>query len=142
MTFLWKASMLSGYLRFASASGPPGWGHKQFDVQSGPEISIEEDQARRDFLMNAVAVRLTTGEVIAHPGAIEDIRARRISVINGRQSFMDDPLRMLRAAQFASRFGFDIDPATLALMRDCAHMIAEERRCQLSALWRNSPSCW
>lgn len=97
-----------------------GWGHKQFEVQSGPEIDIEEDQARRDFLMNAVAMRLTNAEVIAHPGSIEDIRARRITVINGRQSFLDDPLRMLRAAQFAARFEFEIEPQTFALMRECA----------------------
>jgi putative nucleotidyltransferase with HDIG domain len=103
-----------------------GWGHKQFDVQSGPDISIEEDQARRDFLMNAVAVRLTDGEVLAHPGAVEDIRAKRISVINGRQSFIDDPLRMLRAAQFAARFGFEIEPTTFTLMCECAPMIREE----------------
>jgi len=100
-----------------------GWGHKQFEVQSGPGISIEEDQARRDFLMNAVGVRLISGEVIAHPGAIEDIRAKRITAINGRQSFLDDPLRMLRAAQFAARFEFEIEPDTLALMRECASTI-------------------
>lgn len=97
-----------------------GWGHKQFEVQAGPEIGIEEDQARRDFLMNAVAMRLTNAEVIAHPGSIEDIRARRITAINGRQSFLDDPLRMLRAAQFAARFEFEIEPHTFALMRECA----------------------
>jgi tRNA nucleotidyltransferase (CCA-adding enzyme) len=68
-------------------------------------------------------VRLTTGEVIAHPGALDDIRAKRIGVINGRQSFLDDPLRMLRAAQFAARFEFTIEPDTLAFMRETAQMI-------------------
>ena len=95
-----------------------------------PLIGIEEDQARRDFLMNAVAVRLLTGEVIAHPGAIEDIRAKRITVINGRQSFLDDPLRMLRAAQFAARLSFQIESGTLRLMRDSSSLmrtVAPER---------------
>jgi putative nucleotidyltransferase with HDIG domain len=100
-----------------------GRGHREFVVESGPMIGIEEDQARRDFLMNAVAVRLATGEVIAHPGALDDIRARRISAINGRQSFLDDPLRMLRAAQFAARLGFTIEPATLGFMRETAATI-------------------
>jgi len=100
-----------------------GWGHRDFAIESGPMIGIEEDQARRDFRMNAVAVRLISGEVIAHPGAIDDIREKRISVINGRQSFLDDPLRMLRAAQFTARFGFAIEPGTLALMRETADMV-------------------
>ena len=100
-----------------------GWGHREFVVESGPMIGLEENQARRDFRMNAVAVRLATGEVIAHPGALDDIRAKRISVINGCQSFLDDPLRMLRAAQFAARLGFTIEPATLAFMRENATMI-------------------
>jgi putative nucleotidyltransferase with HDIG domain len=100
-----------------------GPGHRDFEVESGPMIGIEEDQARRDFLMNAVAVRLLTGEVIAHPGALDDIRDKRISVINGRQSFLDDPLRMLRAAQFAARFAFEIAPETRTLMREGAGLI-------------------
>ena len=107
-----------------------GWGHRDFAVESGPFIAIEEDQARRDFLMNAVAVRLATGEVVAHPGSIEDIRARRITAISGRQSFLDDPLRMLRAAQFAARFGFAIEPDTLRHMRATAELmrtVAPER---------------
>ncbi len=107
-----------------------GWGHRDFAIESGPLIGIEEDQARRDFLMNAVAVRLATGEVVAHPGAIEDIRARRITAINGRQSFLDDPLRMLRGAQFAARFEFDIEPETLRHMRDTSALmrtVAPER---------------
>jgi tRNA nucleotidyltransferase (CCA-adding enzyme) len=107
-----------------------GWGHREFQIESGPLIGIEEDQSRRDFLMNAVAVRLSTGELIAHPGAIEDIRARRITVINGRQSFLDDPLRMLRAAQFAARFSFEIEPETLRHMRDTSALmrtVAPER---------------
>jgi len=107
-----------------------GWGHREFEIESGPLIGIEEDQARRDFLMNAVAVRLATGDVVAHPGAIEDIRAQRITVINGRQSFLDDPLRMLRAAQFAARFGFEIEPGTLRHMRETSALmrtVAPER---------------
>jgi poly(A) polymerase/tRNA nucleotidyltransferase (CCA-adding enzyme) len=107
-----------------------GWGHRQFEVQSGPDVTIAEDQARRDFRMNAVAVQLVSGELITHPGAIEDIRDKRIAAINGRQSFLDDPLRMLRAAQFAARFGFQIDDETLGFMRGCsplARTVSSER---------------
>ena len=73
--------------------------------------------------MNAVAVQLTTGTLIEHPGALDDIRARRITAINGRQTFLDDPLRMLRAAQFASRFGFEIEENTLSLITSSAAFV-------------------
>jgi len=100
-----------------------GWGHKNFEVDSGPHVTLEEDQGRRDFLMNAVAVQLTTGTLIEHPGALDDIRARRITAINGRQTFLDDPLRMLRAAQFAARIGFDIEETTLSFMTACSALV-------------------
>jgi tRNA nucleotidyltransferase (CCA-adding enzyme) len=100
-----------------------GPGHKQFEVQSGPDITIEEDQARRDFLMNAVGIQLASGELVAHPGALDDIRLKRITAISGKQSFLDDPLRMLRAAQFAPRFGFQIDGQTRGHMSACAALI-------------------
>jgi len=101
-----------------------GPGHKHFEIQTSPEITIEEDQARRDFLMNAVGVQLVSGELVAHPGALDDIREKRITAINGKQSFLDDPLRMLRAAQFAPRFGFRINDQTLAHMRACSTLIS------------------
>jgi tRNA nucleotidyltransferase (CCA-adding enzyme) len=101
-----------------------GWGHKEFEIQSGPEITIEEDQERRDFRMNAVGVQLSTGRVVGYPGAIEDIRDRKIVAIAGKQSFVDDPLRILRAAQFAARFGFDISPSTFEDMKETAHLVA------------------
>jgi tRNA nucleotidyltransferase (CCA-adding enzyme) len=100
-----------------------GWGHREFVIENGPAIPLEEDQARRDFLMNAVAVQLASGRLVDHPGAVEDIRARRITVINGRQSFIDDPLRILRAAQFSSRFEFAIEPGTFALMTELAELV-------------------
>ncbi len=107
-----------------------GWSRKDVAVASGPMISLDEDQARRDFLMNAVAVRLSTGELVAHPGAVEDIRARRITAINGGESFREDPLRLLRAAQFAARLEFEIAPETLAHMGENAALmgtVAPER---------------
>ncbi len=100
-----------------------GWGHKHFEVDSGPHVTLEEDQGRRDFLMNAVAVQLTTGTLIEHPGALDDIRAKRITAVNGRQTFLDDPLRMLRAVQFASRFGFEIEANTLGLITSSAAFV-------------------
>jgi tRNA nucleotidyltransferase (CCA-adding enzyme) len=87
------------------------------------DISMVEDQSTRDFRMNAISVQLMTGEVMELPGAIDDIRQRRICAINGRQTFLDDPLRVMRAAQFASRFGFSIEEETWKAIRDCAPLL-------------------
>lgn len=100
-----------------------GQGHRDFAVDFGPEVSLEDDQMRRDFTMNAASVQLATGQVIAAAGALDDIQNRTIRVLSAT-SFADDPVRMLRAAQFASRFGFAIDPATEAQIRAQAHLLA------------------
>jgi tRNA nucleotidyltransferase (CCA-adding enzyme) len=80
--------------------------------------SLAEDLARRDFSINAIALRLTppAGELIDPHGGLEDIRAGRIRVLHDR-SFQDDATRMLRAARYATRLGFGIEPGTEALIR-------------------------
>jgi putative nucleotidyltransferase with HDIG domain len=85
--------------------------------------SLREDQWSRDFRMNALAVQLSSAEVWEVPGAISDIREKRICALNGARSFTDDPLRLLRAAQFAGRLGFSIEEGTWNLMRDAAHLL-------------------
>ncbi|HVS46647.1 MAG TPA: polynucleotide adenylyltransferase, partial [Verrucomicrobiae bacterium] len=77
-----------------------GHGHRDFEVQSGPDVSLEDDLARRDFRMNMIARALPGGELVDPHGGWEDIRARRISILTP-QTFEEDPLRVLRAAQFA-----------------------------------------
>ena len=73
--------------------------------------SVHEDLARRDFTVNAIAVRLSDGEVAAWPGALEDLRSGVLRVLHAR-SFEDDPTRVLRLARYAARLGFRPDPAT------------------------------
>src|SRR3954447_21184458 len=75
---------------------------------------IDEDLARRDFTVNAVAVGLPDGEVRAVPGALEDLEARVLRVLHAR-SFEDDPTRLLRLARYVSRLGFDVEPETAVL---------------------------
>ncbi len=99
-----------------------GRGHKDFEVQSGPEIPIEDDLARRDFRMNMIARRLPSGVLVDPYHGEADIRARRIDILT-RRSFEEDPLRMLRAAQFAARFGYDLTPRTLDAMRSAAPLV-------------------
>jgi tRNA nucleotidyltransferase (CCA-adding enzyme) len=79
--------------------------------------TVQEDLARRDFTVNALAVRLADGAGEAWPGALEDLEARRLRVLHDG-SFRDDPTRLLRMARYAARLGFEADPATAALARD------------------------
>ena len=75
---------------------------------------IDDDLARRDFTVNAVAVSLPGGEVRAVEHAREDLASRRLRVLHDR-SFVDDPTRLLRLARYVSRLGFDVEPETAAL---------------------------
>jgi putative nucleotidyltransferase with HDIG domain len=92
-----------------------GAGHRDFEIESGPSIALDEDLARRDFRMNMIARALPSGELIDPYGGAADVRARRIDILTPH-TFEEDPLRMLRAAQFAARFGYAITNATRAAM--------------------------
>ncbi len=99
-----------------------GTGHRDFKVESGPDVTLEEDLARRDFRMNMIARALPSGELVDPHGGEADVRARRIDILRER-SFEEDPLRMLRAAQFAARFGYEPTPRTRAAMVQAAPLV-------------------
>ena len=82
------------------------------DVRVG--ASIEEDLARRDFTVNAIALRLSDGALQSVDGARDDLEAGVLRVLHAR-SFEDDPTRLLRLARYAARLGFEPDPETDAL---------------------------
>jgi tRNA nucleotidyltransferase (CCA-adding enzyme) len=87
-----------------------------------PEVepaSIEEDLARRDFTVNAIAVTLPGGGLLAADHALEDLAARRLRVLHER-SFIDDPTRVLRLARYAQRLGFEIEPITARLAQQAS----------------------
>lgn len=103
--------------------GSTGEGHKDFEVNLGKNISLEQDQLRRDFWMNAIAKDIDTGELHDVDGKGQyDIKNKQIRVINV-QAFSDDPLRMLRAIQFAARFEFKIESDTLKKIQQNARKI-------------------
>jgi tRNA nucleotidyltransferase (CCA-adding enzyme) len=79
------------------------------DVELG--ASLQEDLARRDFTVNAIALHLTDGALTCQAGAREDLAARRLRVLHDG-SFRDDPTRLLRLARYAARLGFEPDPHT------------------------------
>ena len=75
--------------------------------------TIEEDLARRDFTMNAIAVNLKNGKIVDPYGGQKDIKKRLIRTVgNAHERFMEDGLRPIRALRFASKLGFAIEEKT------------------------------
>lgn len=94
-----------------------------------PEVSfgdsIDGDLVRRDFTINAMAINIGTREFVDPYGGLDDLADGVIRTPGTPEaSFSDDPLRMMRAARFASRLGFSVAPEVVAAMRDMAERIA------------------
>ena len=92
-------------------------GHKDFIIQADPDLPIEEDLNRRDFRCNSIAVRLSDDKVIDPLNGLEDIHSRVLRLTNSK-AFPEDPLRVLRAARFASVLEFSIDPEIYTISKD------------------------
>lgn len=90
--------------------------HTDFTVELAPDLSPAQAAARRDFTVNAMMRDALTGELIDPYGGERDLAARVLRAVPGGQ-FEEDPLRVLRGAQFAARFGLQVEPGTLAAMR-------------------------
>ena len=99
-----------------------GIGHRDFAVTFDPDLRVEDDLLRRDFTINAMAVSLKNHELIDPYGGVDDLNKKKIRIVSPN-SFPEDPLRMLRAVQFAARFEFEIEPETLASIKKNAEMI-------------------
>ena len=92
-------------------------GYHGFQFHAAPDVTLEQDLARRDLTINAIA-RDPEGRLIdPHHGA-DDLRAGVLRHVS--PAFAEDPVRLLRVARFAARYGFRVAPETLALMRDMA----------------------
>ena len=104
-------------------------GYHGFVFHASPEVSLEQDLARRDLTINAIA-RDEDGRLIDPYGGQADLQRRALRHVS--PAFAEDPLRILRAARFAARFeGFTVVPETMALMRSMVaegevdHLVAE-----------------
>ena len=91
-----------------------GVGYNGFEAFTSPDLTIEDDLRRRDLTINAMAIDLETNELIDPFGGREDLQRGLLSHVS--EAFAEDPLRVLRVARFQARYGFDIDPNTLAMM--------------------------
>jgi tRNA nucleotidyltransferase (CCA-adding enzyme) len=87
--------------------------HTDFDVQADPSMTPKDAAERRDFTLNAIMWNPFTGEVVDPWGGVADLQARRLRHVSAK--FAEDPLRVLRAMQFAARFEFSVAKETVAL---------------------------
>lgn len=88
---------------------------------------IDSDLARRDFTVNAMAVDLATGALLDPHGGRRDLEAKLVRMVDA-SNFDDDPLRALKAVRMAVKYDFDVDPATLAAIRERAPRILDVAR--------------
>jgi len=89
-------------------------GYKGFQVYAAPDVTLEQDLSRRDLTINAIA-RDQGGHLIDPYGGAADLKRGVLRHVS--PAFAEDPVRILRVARFAARFGFKVAPATLRLMR-------------------------
>jgi tRNA nucleotidyltransferase (CCA-adding enzyme) len=92
-----------------------GRGYKGFTVYAAPDVALEDDLRRRDLTINAMA-KAPDGELIDPFGGKRDLEAGVLRHVS--EAFAEDPVRILRVARFAARFGFRVADETLELMRE------------------------
>ncbi len=90
-------------------------GYKGFEVYASPEVTLEQDLARRDITINAIA-KDENGKIIDPFNGIDDLRAGILRHVS--PSFVEDPVRILRIARFAARYEFAPAEETIVLMRE------------------------
>ena len=100
--------------RAERSTGP---GRHDFEIVADPGLSIEDDMARRDFTVNAMAKRLDTGEIVDPFHGAEDLRTGVLRTVRP-SSFAEDPLRIVRGLRLVSQLGLEPDEETLRQMRD------------------------
>ena len=92
-----------------------GRGYHGFQFHAAPDVTLEQDLERRDLTINAMA-RDEDGRLVDPFNGAEDLSAGILRHVS--PAFAEDPVRLLRVARFAARFGFDIAPETAQLMRE------------------------
>lgn len=93
-----------------------GTAHRDFEVAYDPDLPVETDLGRRDFTINAMAREVPSGELIDPSGGRRDIEKKTVRIVFP-EAIQEDPLRILRGAQFAARFEFEIEAETLHNMK-------------------------
>ncbi len=89
-------------------------GYRGFQIHAAPDVTLEQDLERRDLTINAMA-RDESGRLVDPFGGAKDLERGLLRHVSA--AFVEDPVRILRVARFAARFGFSVAPETMALMR-------------------------
>jgi tRNA nucleotidyltransferase (CCA-adding enzyme) len=105
--------------RVERSTGP---GRHDFEIVADPGLSIEDDMARRDFTVNAIARNLRTGDIVDPFGGRDDLEHGVLRTV-GPNSFAEDPLRLVRGLRLVSQLGLSPDATTLQQMRDEADSV-------------------
>ena len=100
----------------ARTESKQGIGHKEFEINTNPEITIEQDLARRDISINAIAKEVLTEKIIDPFNGMEDLKNKIIRATT--EHFKEDPLRVYRVARFAAQLGFKVEKETIKQMNE------------------------
>ncbi|MFY9621392.1 MAG: hypothetical protein WAM70_13710 [Pyrinomonadaceae bacterium] len=117
-----------------------GRGHRGFFIEGDPSMSIEEAARRRDFTVNAILQDPLTQEILDPFNGRADLSSKLLRAVSP-DTFADDSLRVLRAAQFAARFEFELEPQTAELCRsiDLSDLPAERVWGEMEKLLLRAP---
>jgi len=107
-----------------------GVGHRGFTIEPDPNLSEKKASVRRDFTINALLYDHTNRQVVDYHGGLEDLNDRALRHID--EAFREDPLRPLRAMQFAGRFDFSIHSETAKM---CASLKGEYSAIPIERIW-------
>ena len=104
-----------------------GTGHRDFEISVDPDMGYKNAALRRDFTINALMMDVLSHEILDYFNGTDDLNKGIIRHVND-VSFVEDPLRVYRAAQFASRFGFKIDERTVKLCKGIDTFVLSRER--------------
>lgn len=104
-----------------------GTGHRDFEISVDPDMGYKNAALRRDFTINALMMDVLSHEILDYFNGTNDLNKGIIRHVNDA-SFVEDPLRVYRAAQFASRFGFKIDERTVELCKGIDTFVLSRER--------------
>ena len=104
-----------------------GTGHRDFEISVDPDMGYKKAALRRDFTINALMMDVLSHEILDYFNGADDLNKGIIRHVND-VSFVEDPLRVYRAAQFASRFGFKIDERTVELCKGIDTFVLSRER--------------
>ena len=104
-----------------------GTGHRDFEISVDPDMGYKNAALRRDFTINALMMDVLSHEILDYFNGTDDLNKGIIRNVNDA-SFVEDPLRVYRAAQFASRFGFKIDERTVELCKGIDTFVLSRER--------------